>query len=297
MQAQRCLASPWVSVHGPSDPRRLWLWVLDSGFGGLLASPGPRPMDWAGVASAAEKLPVEVRAVRAGSALAVHSATAGLASSKEDERRHAAQVVQQAVATARMLGCPTVVVEPGLVPIAGEIEAEDLGDPQVRWTRESAQALLARRKVGRNAAVDRVCRELFALARACPDITFCLTAGRSLRAVADLAALQDIFEDLNGLHLSYWHDSAVVARREQVLGEPHGEWLETLGNRCRGFGLGDASPDGIYLPPGFGGVDYGLLASYVPRSLAPLPMVVDLDPAVLPSELAGIRACLDKFGL
>lgn len=297
MPPLRYLASPWASVHGPSDPRRLWVWVLDAGFGGLLASPGPRSVDWTGLAEAAQRLPVEVAAVRAGSALAVQSATAGLASSQDSERRLAVQVIQQAVATARRLGCPTVVVEPGLVPIQGDIDAEDLGDPHVRWTHERAHALLARRKVGRNAAVDRVCRELFAVARAFPDIQFCLTAGRSLRGVADLAALQDIFEDLDGLHLSYWHDCAVVARREQVLGEPQGEWLETLGNRCRGFGLGDASPDGIYLPPGFGGVDYGVVASYVPRAAAALPMVVDLDPAVVPSELAGIRACLDKFGL
>ena len=235
--------------------------------------------------------------MRAGSAHSVQSATQGLASPKDDERRAAVRVIQQAVATARQLGCPTVVLEPGLVPVTGEVEAEDLGDPHVRWTPEHAQALLARRRVGRNAAVDRACRELFALGKSFPDMQFCLAAGRSLRAVADLPGLLDIFEDLRDGQLSYWHDAAVVARREQVLGEPQGEWLETLGNRCRGFGLGDATPDGIYLPPGSGGVDYGLLASYVPRSSAALPMVVDLDPAVVTSELAGIRACLDKFGL
>jgi len=151
--------------------------------------------------------------------------------------------------------------------------------------------------VGRNGALDRVCRELFGICRAFPDFRFCLTTGRSLRAVADLAGLQDIFEDLGSLRLGYWHDAAVCARRQQVLGEAQGEWLETFSNRFAGFSLGDASPEGLYRPPGSGGVDYGLLASYVRRSGAPTPAVLDLDPAVAPSELSGIRACLAKYGL
>jgi sugar phosphate isomerase/epimerase len=297
MQVQRFLASPWATVHGPSDPRRLLVWLLDAGFRGLGVSPGPRSVDWSAVRAAAADLPVEVAAVRAGSALAVQSATFGLASQKDEERRQAVRVVHQSVATARLLGCQVVVFEPGLVPVFGEIEAEDLGEPNYSWTPERAQALLARRKVGRNAALDRACREVFGLAKAFPDMEFCLTGGRSLRAVADLEGLRDLFEDLSSLKLGYWHDAAVCARRQQVLGEAQGEWLEAFGNRCRGFGLGDASPDAMYHPPGSGGVDYGLLASYVPRSGGPFPMVLDLDPAVLPSELAGIRACLDKFGL
>ena len=52
-----------------------------------------------------------------------------------------------------------------------------------------------------------------------------------------------------------------------------------------------------YLPPGSGGVDYALLASYVPQSGTPTPVVLELDPAVAAGELAGIRSCLDKYGL
>jgi hypothetical protein len=145
--------------------------------------------------------------------------------------------------------------------------------------------------------MDRACRELFGLCRSFPDFHFSLSTGRSLRGVGDLAGLRDIFEDLGSLRLGYWHDAALCARREQVLGEAQGEWLETFGNRCAGFSLGDASSEGLYRPPGSGGVDYGLLASYVRRSGAPTPVVLDLDPAVPPSELPGIRACLAKYGL
>lgn len=298
MHVQRLLASPWTSIHGPSDARRLLIWLLDAGFAGLAASPGPRPVRWQELVAAGDDLPVRFPIVRVGSALAETSATAGLASAREGERGVAVQAVRHAVATASLLGSRLVVLEPGVVPLVGEIEAEDLGDPSVAWNAERAQALLARRKVGRNAALDRVCRELFGICRAFPDVHFCLTAGRSLRAVADVAALQDIFEDLGGrVRLGYWHDAAVCARRQQVLGEAQGEWLEYFGNRCQGFSLGDASADGIYLPPGSGGVDYGMLASYVRRSGAPTPAVLDLDPAVPPSELSGIRSCLAKYGL
>lgn len=297
MQVKRFLGSAWASVHGPHDPRRLLLWTLEARFAGIAASPGPRPLDWSALREAATDLPLAFGVVRAGSVLAERSATAGMASAKDSERHAAAQVVQQAVVTARVLGQPRVVIDPGLVPVIGEIEVDDLGDPRYAWTKERADALLARRKVGRNGAVDRVCRELFALVRRFPDIEFCLTTGRSLLAVADLGGLRDIFEDLAALKIGYWHDAAVAARREQVLGEAQGELLESFGNRLRGMSLGDASPDGIYLPPGSGGVDYGLLASYVPRASAGLPVVLELDPSVAPGELPGMRSCLDKHGL
>jgi len=297
MHVQRFLGSAWASVHGPSDPRRLLIWALEARFAGLLAAPGPRAMAWKAIHDAAVDLPVEFAAVRAGSVFAEHSPTAGLASAKEGERAVATQVVRDAVATARLLGCRIVIFEPGIVPILGQIENEDLGDATYQWTSERAQALLARRRAVRNGALDRACREVFAIVKSFPDIEFCLSPGRSLRAVADRASLQDLFEDLHQLDLGYWHDAAVCARRQQVLGEAQGEWLEMFGNRCRGFSLGDASDQGMYLPPGAGGVDYGLLASYVRRSGAPTPVVLELDPAVPPSELAGMRACLDKHGL
>ena len=181
--------------------------------------------------------------------------------------------------------------------MTGEIEAEDLAEPNYAWTDVRARALLARRKVGRHAAVDRACRELFGVVKSFPDIHFCVTQSRSLRAVLDLDALRDVVEDLGSRRLGYWHDAAICARREQVVGEPQGEWLEEFGNRLQGMSLGDASPEGLYLPPGSGGVDYGLCATYVPGAGNAFPVVLELDPSVVPVEMAGMRACLDKYGL
>lgn len=297
MHVQRFLASAWASVHGPSDPRRLLLSVLEARFGGLMLAPGPRALDAAQLAAAAADLPFRFAGVRANDPLRDVSATAGLPSSRDGERQLALRAVHDAVRTAVAVGEPLVVLDVGVVPLLGDIEAEDLGDPQYSWTRERADALLARRKVGRNPAVERVCRELFGLIRAFPDIHFCLTQSRSLRALLDLDAMRDICEDLAHLRLGYWHDAALTTRRQQVLGEAPGEWLESFGNRCRGITVGDASPDGLYLPPGAGGVDLGLVASYVPASGAPLRIVLELDPAVAAAELPGARSCLDKFGL
>ena len=63
-----------------------------------------------------------------------------------------------------------------------------------------------------------------------------------------------------------------------------------------GSQLGDGSDSAIDLPPGAGLVDYGLLASYIPRSAA-LPGVLELDPGIDPGEVVGARAFLSKFGL
>src|SRR6185369_15984525 len=143
--------------------------------------------------------------------------------------------VQSAVVTGRQLQCPTLVLDPGVVPVLGEIEAEDLGDPSVSWAKERVDALLARRKVARNGAVDRVCRELFGLAKAFPDMNLCLTQSRSLCAVADSRAMQDVFEDLANLRLFYWHDAALCARRAELGLEAQGEWLETFAKNMRGM--------------------------------------------------------------
>lgn len=297
MRVKRFLGVAWASVHGPHDPQRLLVSALEAKFAGFGISPPPRPVDWAALARAAADLPVEFAAVRVGSPMAEVSVTAGLAAVQTGEVEAARRAVHQAAATARLLGCPILVLEPGLVPLLGAVEGEDLGEPGRSFAPEATQALLARRKAGRNAALERVCREVHGLVRALPDLRLALTGGRSLRAVADRAALEDLFADLRALPLGYWHDAAVAARREQVLGEPQGAWLEAFGPRLVGMSLGDASPDGMYLPPGAGGVDYSNLASYAPRSGPGLPAVLELDPAVPPSELPGMRSCLARHGL
>ena len=297
MLVSRFLGSAWASVHGSKDPQTLLVSLLEAGFSGLSASPCPRPIAWHDVRAAAADLPVTFSCVRAANPLADRSALSSLCSQSSGERVVAHRAVAEAVSTAATLGTDYVVLDLGVVGVQGEIEAEDVNEPNYEWSHERAQALVARRKVARNAFVDRACRELFAIIKAFPSMHFCVSQGRSLRSVLDLEAMQDIIEDLGGRRLGYWHDAGICARREQILGEEQGEWLEAFGNLLSGMTLGDASDEGLYLHPGSGGVDYGLCAAYVPRAGGPFPVALELDLSVAPGELPGIRSCLDKYGL
>lgn len=297
MPVARHLGAAWASVHAPHDPRSLLVWLLERDFRGLGAAPAARTMDWAALREMASDLPVAFPVVRAGSALAEIDATAGAGSSSDGEQQVAFAAVAEAVRVARVLGTPHVVLAPGLVPLMGEIEHQDLGDPSSGWTLERAQALVARRSTGLGPALDRVCRFLHAVVRRYPDFRFSLTTSRNLRTVADRNGLEAVFEDLSSLGLGYWHDAAVVARREQLLGESQGEWLETFARRLRGGSMADASAEGLGLLPGTGVVDWSALAAAVPRTGQPMPWVLELDPSVDPREMQGVRSFLDRHGL
>ena len=298
MPVERLLGSAWASVKGPAEPRALLLWLLQQGFRGLLPAPGPRHVDWAAVRKAAADLPVEFPAVRATGVFGNRVTTHGLASAKEGELADARRRVAEAVAHARAFGTDRVVVDAGHVALAGEApHLDDLGDPALRPADASVGPLLARRKVAIEVALDRACRSLHSLGRAYPEMTFCLSLGRYLTSLADRHTLAAIFEDLKTTRLAYWHDAALAARRQALLGEGQGELLESFSNLLAGLTLSDASSEGIYLPPGAGGVDCRLLGSYVLRSGPPLPLAVELDPSVDSSELPGIRSFLEKFGL
>ncbi len=272
-------------------------WLCESRFAGMVASPSPRPIAFAAMHELARDYPITFPAVRCSSILSERPNTAGLASARDGEAHVARQAVHTAVALATTIACRVVIVEPGLVPVFGEVEREDLGDASYDWTQQRLQALAARRKSGLAPALDRVCRELHGLARAFPDVTICLTQSRSALAVASLDALQLVYEDLPNLRLGYWHDAALCARREQAFAEPQGAWLEAFGDRCLGCNLGDARADGLYLPPGAGGVDYALLASSLRPHGKGASTCLELDPAIPSVELPGMRACLEHFGL
>ena len=205
--------------------------------------------------------------------------------------------VRDAVDTAGQLGCSTVILESGVVPLSGEAGPTDIGDDTIDWTRDKAAAQLARRAVQLDRALDKVCRNLFDLLKVSEDVTFCLTCSRHIASVADPKGLKAVFDDLRSPRLGYWHDAALVERRGQLLPEEPGNWLQEMSKHLRGMTLGDVSEGCLYRPPGAGGVDYGLLASYVLRSGNPMPAVLELDPAMDPAEIPGVHAFLNKFGL
>lgn len=298
MPVERHLGAAWVSVHGPVEPGALATWVLDQGFSGIVPGPSPRPRDWPALKRVCDELPATVPAVRQADVFdSDRLPPAGMASTRPGEIEACRSAVAGAVALARRCGTARVVLEPGTVPLTGEPISADLGDPAVRWDGDRASAVLARRRPGFEPAVERVCRFLFDRLREFDDVTFCLTPGRSLATVGDREGLELILGDLRDRRLTWWHDTAVVARRGQLTGEESGAWLEAFSNRLSGITLGDTSDGGLYHLPGSGGVDYPQLATYVLRSGPPLPVVLEPEPGVDPGEIPGVHAFLGRFGL
>lgn len=296
MVTQRFLGGAWASIHGPPDPQTFLVWVLDNAFAGLGVGPGPRDVPWRQLRHALGDLPVQIAAVRVGSVLELPADGEGnLASTHAGDRDTAVARIRDAVELARHLGCSRVVLEPGVARVAEEHGPDDICD--AACTPEKATIELTRRDTSLDAALDAYCRALFELCRVFDDMEFCLPTGRHVRSLGDPVAISQVFEDLAGARLSYWHDVALAARHQELFGTPQGEWLEMFSNRMSGMTLGDYGGGEIYLPPGAGGVDYQLVGSYRRRQGNPIPAVVELAPAVDPSELPGVHAFLSKHGL
>lgn len=298
MTASRYVGAVWFSVHGPSEPRELWSWTLEHGFGGVVAAPTPRPVDWSELAAARGDLPVQVPAVRVFGVLDAEPREAlAMTSAKELERRAALAPIRHAVALAASLGAPRILLDPGSVAVPGERGPVDLGDPGAGLDPPRARAQLARRNAGLERALDAVCRFLWEISRTFEDVEICLTPSRSLFGLGEPDALAAIFEDLGSRRLRYWHDTAIAARREALLGTEQGVWLERFASWLTGYTVGDSADGLLYLPPGAGPVDYPLLASYLRRTGRFQPAVLELDPSVDANELPGAHAFLDKYGL
>ena len=298
MTLTRYLGAAWAALYGPADPRRLCIWTLERGFRGLVPAPTSRPIDWPAVRDAAGDLPFDLGSWfrLAAPSTGDDRPDRGLGSKNRGDRLAAIAVIRKAITAATAAGLSALILEPGAVPLSGEIGPVDLAEPGP-WNSEQTAATVTRRRVGAAPALDGVCRSLFALAKSFPDHVFCLTASRTIDGLGTPDGLEMIFEDLPRVRLAYWHEAALCACRQDRLGEAQGEWLERFGPRLAGVSLGDWSGERLHDAPGSGLVDYPLLASYLVGRGTRLPAVLELDPAVPPAELVGVRAFLDKFGL
>ena len=108
---------------------------------------------------------------------------------------------------------------------------------------------------------------------------------KSVRTSLGLEAAEDIL------------DAAIAARRKELLLDDQGAWMEAFGTKLAGMTLADSADGQLYLPPGAGSVDFGLIANYRQRTGKPTPVVVELDPSVDAREIPGVHAFLTKWGL
>lgn len=303
MPVQRFTGPAFASVHGPADERKLALWTLDNGFAGMVMGATPRAIDWRALRDAVSDLPFDIPAAVAGARRAARPLEADLGSARGAERACARASLVDTARRAAGLGARILVFEPGHVPLSGgdEVMFDDLAEPGAAargMTREAVAALAGRARSDRDAALDRVCREIHSLAQETDGVTLALAPSAWITGLGEPEALAAIFEDLGGLgrRLRYWHRPAIAAIRKQWLGEDQGLWLEQFADRMVGTDLSDGSDRQLGLLPGAGLVDYGMVASYTPRG-RPVPGVLDLDPAVEPAEVVGARSFLTKFGL
>ncbi len=255
-------------------------------------------MDWRRMHKLVASLPFRFCGFRV-SALSSSEAPleAALSSTREVDRQSTVRAIGQSVSFAQQLGCDTLLLEAGAVPVTGEVPYTDLGDRSAGWSTDAAGALWARRQVRANAALETLCRSLHGLCKSFPDMTFCLGLSRDVLSLGEPQALAAVFEDLSRYRVGYWHDTTAAACREHFLREVPGRVLEEFSKNLKGMTLGDYGDGECYLPPGAGGVDYPLVSAYRRPSASQFPVVIELDPGVDPGEIPGIHAYLDKFGL
>lgn len=289
------LGGTWLAAQGPKQARALCVQCLELGYGGIVPAPGTRPIDWPAFARPLEDLPLTIPAVRVMPLF--EQPRGSLASSRADDVLAVRARVLEAARLAEALKTPLMLLDAPIVPLSGELSpGTDLA--AAKDLDEGVYASLrARLRAARDGYLDRICRNLHRLCGDLPGFRLCLTESSELRSASELEDLAEILADLRGFRIGYWHRAAVCARRAALGGPVHGDVLENLSKYLSGSDLSDYGPSSLQLPPGAGGVDYGLVAPYTRALQTRLPTVVELDPACREEEVRQGRAFLGKLGL
>jgi hypothetical protein len=202
----------------------------------------------------------------------------GLCDPDRSRRRVAMQAAASAARVAADAGTGLVVLRAGAIP---DLEA----DGERRWTdrlargedderiRADAAEVLRAAASARHRYLDALCRALFELARAAPDVTWLLETPSSLLGLPLPSEVEAVVDELPGRRVGYWHDAALAARLGALGVAPASSWLESLGSLTGGLTLCDWTPGEARLPVGSGRVDWaGLLA----QATAAMPRVLRL---------------------
>lgn len=285
----------WLGV-APFSPERLIevMRALDLRDCVLAAAASlPPPLELANALSAvsARAVAIEVRASGDG-------ATASLASPSEAARLAARRAIDRAVAVAREVRAPVVILAPGTV----DIDHPDDRDAEVRaFLRAGNHAELERavtsirRDVDRrlDACLERVCRELFGLCRTHADVRFALVTPRSLAALPTLATLGPILAEVGARNLGYWHDASAAALHEAAGAAAAGGFANEHAGRALGAYLSDAAAADLFLPPGAGRIDFRQVLDALPSSI---PAALDVEPRFPRREIELAVSLLRSMG-
>jgi sugar phosphate isomerase/epimerase len=228
-------------------------------------------------------------------------AAGGLVAVLADGRTEAlAPALAAALAAGRaalVAGTDVVVLRPGTIPVLD-------GGREDRWVerlaREGLTDALAAEVAAAAAALvpdrprflEALCRSVWNLSRALPDVTWCVESPVSLAGLPFPAEIESFLSELRGRKAAFWLDTAHAARLGALGAADPREWIARAGGAVRGVTISDWAPPafgggggagGGRLPPGAGLVDWASLRGQMVPSMS---RVLRLPPEVPPALAA-----------
>lgn len=211
-----------------------------------------------------------------------------LADPRPEEAGEAFRLTLETARAARALRAPCVVLhggeirDPALREIGEKVKAkhekEGLSDEVRRLLEQGLQRIAPQKE----AYLDRLIRNLHALLKAEPEITFCLETRYGFFEGPDLESMESVFDDLKNPRLKYWHDTG-HCHAQEVLGLAGSEaWLDRFAGRLAGAHLHDAVGMNDHLPPGSGEIDFRKVLEALPGDAA---TIVEVAPGFSPAEV------------
>jgi sugar phosphate isomerase/epimerase len=220
-----------------------------------------------------------------GGVAAAGAMAKGLVAPQADRRARAVAAALAAARAAADAGTARVVLRAGVLPQVDPSLERRLLDRLVREGLSEALLVDVRSAEAaprdRDRRVEALCRGLFELTRAAPDVEWSIETPSSLGGFARPAEIETVFDELPRRRIAYWHDAGHAARLAAFGVVPAEEWLARLGPRASGVTISDWSPSAADLPPGAGVVDW---RAPRPQLTAVVPRVLRLAPS-LPAPL------------
>jgi sugar phosphate isomerase/epimerase len=225
----------------------------------------------------------------------------GLVDVRPERRALAVAAAAAAGRAALAAGTTLVVLRAGAVPTLD-------GSREDRWTerlgREGASPELRAEVVAacdevlrdRPRFLEALCRSLWELARALPDVTWAVETPSAVTGLPFPDEVGPLLDELRGRRAGYWHDTAHAARFAALGAADARSWIERARGATLGVTLSDWSPPvlgggGGRVPLGAGVVDWTLLRGQLATGLERVLRVGPEFPAPLVAEsLRELRA-------
>lgn len=216
---------------------------------------------------------IEVRSMVVGCLDSRSSAMTGtrLGSLDRDERAQALLSCRRHIRIAAQYECPVVILrgcqleDEKLTLAADTLHARLVEEGPEEEVINDVQAHVSKVARKSQSQIDHFCRGIHKLITEFPGVTIAVEAGMHYNDIFGHETIGWMLEDLGGQGLRYWHDTGRIYMRERAGLPSQGDWLDTFGSNMVGAHIHDS--DGVFceMPVGKGGVDFKLLAEYIPK--------------------------------